>query len=271
MRYCRRVWVLLLFATALLPCAARTNPIDVPIATLKHYYPYSYVEGDKTIGLYVRLLRAIDNRLPEYRINLSALTLHEARDAVKDGTVLAIMNTYLHGDDWPYLYPYSLPIATEQVITVCHQAVVNPERRHWPADYAGLTMGNVVGFEGWLDHRGREKIYTGSINFLEVPDMAIALRMVVFQRLDCAFMERGILPFALRKIAERDDIDFSVMAKPMEVTHLKTEFVHLGYSVAALQSGAFPYARDFQRKFDFAVTALRRSGKLAELQVSFDQ
>lgn len=248
---------------------AHGAPTQVTILTDKNHYPYSYSDGDQVLGIYPQIVQEIDALMPDFTIQLVGQDWQEAKAAIRRGDSFALLSVYYHGHDWSYMYPYSQPIAEETVVTVCSDQALAVARPSWPSDYKGLLVANISGYDGWLNDQVRSKTNTDTVNFLEVPTTAIALDMVLKDRLDCALFEETALRYSLRRLEQSGEYQQGKYAAPAIGAKINTETVHLGYSVPAISKGKHPYAGAFQRQFDNALYHLKKSGKLKHIASTF--
>jgi polar amino acid transport system substrate-binding protein len=234
------------------------KPTEVELLLDKNYKPYSYLENGKLTGIYVDLVKAAFELMPEYSVRLTAVNWNEGKKAIEKGDALGLVGVFFHGHDWPYMYPYSIAFEQETVVTICHEKVLGQKREHWPQDYRGLLVGNIQGYDGWLNNRVRSESNTKYVNFLEVPTIAIAFQMVSKGSLDCALFESTAFNHAM---SQYDTKQQSGSSTPVIAAQVSVNSIHLGYSRKAIIENKFPYALEFQQAFDVAIFQLTGSGK----------
>jgi polar amino acid transport system substrate-binding protein len=233
--------------------------IDVELLLDKNFKPYMYVENGKVKGIYVDLIKEASAIMPNFNVKLTPVNWTDGQEMVKVGNVLGLVGAFFHGHDWPYMYPYSLPIGHETVITICHQQVLEQKREKWPEDYKGLLVANVEGYDGWLNHQVRSDENTKYVNFLEVPAIDVAYQMVSRKNVDCALFESTAFAFVVDQ--NQNSKDQQSNNQPVIGTQISVNPVHVGYSRKAIIENKFPYALEFQQAFDVAIFQLERSGK----------
>lgn len=254
------------FLFLILSLSVAAEVTKVKLLTEKSYLPYSYFEGTELKGLYVDILKRLFQEMPEYQLELKGVNWNKAKRMVKNGEALGLVGAYYHGHDWPYLYPYSQPLAHEEVIVVCNNKHKASQRPVWPQDYKGLLVANVAGYDGWLDNNVRSLENTRYANFIEVPNTAIALTMAIKGRIDCALFETAALGHTLQFLQTSGIYKPDQETAPFVSTQLSREPAYIGYSKPALASGRFPYAQDLIRKIDNQLYLLRKSGELQKIK-----
>ena len=243
--------------------------IDVELLTEKSYMPYSYVEKGELKGIYVDLLNEAFALMPGYSLKLTPIDWSQAKKNIRDGKQLGLVGSYFHGHDLPYMYPYSIALGKETVVTVCHPSVFKSTNISWPEDYKGLLVGNVEGYDGWLNYRVRSEEATKNINFLEVPTSSIAFDMVKNARLDCILFDEAAYYFSTANLDTNALTSEGKQILPILSSRLSVKLVHIAYSLQALKDNTFPYALDFQHALDVAVFTLEESGKADEIRKKY--
>jgi polar amino acid transport system substrate-binding protein len=234
------------------------KPIEVELLMDRNYKPYSYSENGKSKGMYAEIVEAAFSLMPNYSVKLTAVNWSEGKKRIQRGEALGLVGAYFHAHDWPYMYPYSIAFAQETVITICHEKVLGQTREQWPEDYKGLLVGNIEGYDGWLNDQVRSENNTKYVNFLEVPTIDIALQMVGMGSLDCALFESAAFSYAMNQYGTQHQNGFSA---PIITSEVSVNTLHLGYSRKAIIENKYPYAFEFQQAFDVAIFQLERSGK----------
>lgn len=237
-----RVIQRILFCTLLLNAKGYAET-TVTLLTDNSYKPYSFVEGTALKGSYIDVIKTLDKQLDDYKIELLAKPWREARRMVENGEAMGLIGTYYNAALWPSIYPYSQPIAEEQVVVVCaaDSAYLN---KTWPAGFAGALMANVAGYDGWVNNEVRSETLTKLINFIEVPNVEIAYNMVNKKNIDCTLFEKDTLSYLNSMINAQP---------PLIAAYVSSETVHIGYSKNALENPKFPFAKQFIKDMDIAI------------------
>lgn len=236
--------------------------IEVEFLTDKSYRPFSYVENSEVLGMYPDIIRAAFALMPEYKLKLTAMDWTSAKKGVENGDALGLVGVLVRGQNIQKIYPFSFPIGKESVVTICHHEVLDSSQKQWPVDYKGLLVGNIEGFNGWLNYQVRSENETQGINFLEVPNTKIAFDMVSNARLDCSLFDEVAFYDSLEKPTDTKSVKKSKHRQPEIGSHIFSRPIHIGYSRKAFESEAFSYAFDFQHALDMAIYTLEESGQL---------
>ena len=252
-----------LLITMLCACQAmaeseEASPQTVTLITDNNYEPYSYVQDNELRGQTVEWIRRIDEALPEYRISLQAMPWREGLHAVRDGKVLGMVGVYFSAKHRGWLYPYSQPLFEESVVVLCGPDVQLESPVSWPTSFAGHLMLNIAGYDGWLDFQIRNQQNTQLMNFFEVPNQTIGYSMLKKGNADCMLSEKHFAEQALQHDTTEPD------AMPRIVTEVRRKAIHVGYSFNAITGNQYPYALDFARAFDFAMSELKQKGELRD-------
>lgn len=253
----------ILFCLLALSSIVSAEVTKVTLLSDSTYPPYAFVEQGEVTGMYIDIVKAVSNQLPDYNIEIKPFTWEQAKNKIEHGEALGLIGMYFTGDLRPYTYPYSQSLWTETVIVLCQPGKITKTDAKWPQDYAGMLVGNVAGYDTWLNDNPRNPEYTTLVNFLEVPDSNIALNMLIKKRLDCVLFEKGSFLYSIAKIKKKQAITPDNM--PIITSVIEKESVHIGYSDKAFHSSGFTYAYDFQKKFDFALLKLKESGKFNQI------
>lgn len=232
---------------------AATSPSQIKLIIDSSYEPYSYIKNGKLVGITVDLMNQVNKALPDYDIELYAMEWRDGLSMVRDGKALGIVGTYFSGPHRPWIYPYSQPLLAEKVVVICRPDLQLPQPVIWPDSFAGSLVLNIAGYDGWLDFDIRNKRNTQLVNFLEVPATSIAYKMLKNGNADCSLSEYSFAQMAIENESE------NAKNKPVIVTEVTSNTVHLGFSVEAIKSGEYPNALDFARAFDIALYQVKHS------------
>ena len=174
---------------------------EVEIYTYDVLPPYAYRNDKQELtGLYIEVVKAAVARMPDYSLKLTALPWERAKHLAKIGDAFAILPPYFHAHDWltdqppkrPYIWPYSLPLYTQQDVVICNDTVKLKSDSKYPDDYAGLSFvmwrGDGRAGEQFNDMVKRKEITVNLVNSIDV-----AINLLVTARHDCTVS--AALPF----------------------------------------------------------------------------
>jgi polar amino acid transport system substrate-binding protein len=250
------ILVFILLSTSCFNGIASDSPQQVILITDSNYEPYSFVQDNIIKGKTNDWIRRIDEAMPDYSIKLQAMPWREGLKVIRNGKALGIIGTYFAGERRSWIYPYSQPLFDETVVVMCRPGINIIEEPVWPESFKGVLMLNIAGYDGWLDFNIRNRKNTQLMNFLEVPSVDIAYKVLKKNNADCMLSEKAFAKLSI----ERDTSPVS--DKPSIITEISKKSIYIGYSNNAFSQSAYPYALDFAKAFDFALTKLKREGTL---------
>lgn len=257
--------LLIFIGFLLFPLNTAGKAQDVTIYVDDAYPPYSFQKNGRIQGLYNDILQAAFERMPDYNVMLQAVPWNRGKMLMETGEGMALSPPYFHGHDWPYLYPYSIPIYQETVVVVCNASVQQRVGPNWPEDYEGLMIGSIFGYDGWGGPQFREMVAEKKINYIEVRDAESLIKMVVTGRNDCILMEDFTFDVEYKRIIAQDQLDSKNQFNLFKKAIAGVDPVYVGYSATAIKNNTFPYQADFQRKLDIALYQLYKSGRMADI------
>lgn len=229
------------------------------------YEPFSYAVNGQPRGLYVDILQAVSRNLPGFDIRLKALPWERGKMLMKNGKELGLAPAYFHGHDWDYLYPYSIPLLREEVAVICHVEVSNLATRAWPEDYAGLTIGNMRGYDGWGGMAFHKLVAERKISYQELSSAEQLIMMAIKRRLDCILMEEFAFAWNIKNLKAAKQISDSEPLLLRKAQVVGSDYSYVGYSEVAIQSGSFPNEYQFRRALDSTLYKMQKSGELEQV------
>lgn len=240
---------------------------EIEIHIDDNYRPFCYIENDRPAGVYVTVLKKIFEHIPGYKLKLTPVPWQRGKKIMENGKGFALAPPYYHGHDWPYLYPYSLPIFTEKVSVFCKKDVIEKQSRdQWPKDYIGLTIGNVAGYDGWGGEEYKLLLKQNKIQTQISRGSEELIKMLILGRSDCIIMEEVAYKFTINKLRKEKSfkkIDFSNFIRAVGIGQ---DNVYVGYSRAARKE---PYFWEFTQAFDSAVFKMQKNGEIDKLIKNF--
>ncbi|MFT7185778.1 MAG: polar amino acid transport system substrate-binding protein [Pseudohongiellaceae bacterium] len=250
--------VLMLFIF-LLTGTLNAEPIKVTIYTDDANRPYSYIENGELKGVYVNIIRAVFDRMLDYDVTITAVPWERGKMLMKKGAGFGLSTAYFHGHDWPYLYPYSLPYASDIINVYCRKEVLKKARHNWPKDYQNLTVGRPTGYDGWGGPEFDEMVNNKTIYLDESRGTLGQILKIGAKRHDCILMEDTSFNFELKSAINNGSFK-SDWEKPLLGAEISRNDIYIGYSKKAIQEGKYPFHLDFRQKFDAIIFQMVRSG-----------
>jgi len=165
---------------------------NVTIYVNESHPPYLYTKNGKADGIYIDILKKIDEKMPGYNFKFAPVPWKRAKFMMESGQGFAFVPPYFHGHDWPYVWPYSLPIMIEAVALICHPEILKKKRLLWPQSYLGLSIGNNSGFDGFGGPKFRELVMENKIFLKErAKHTRENILKLLAKRFDCYMVNRG--------------------------------------------------------------------------------
>ncbi|MGB0833549.1 MAG: substrate-binding periplasmic protein [Psychrobium sp.] len=235
----------------------------VTIVADDSYPPYSYLEDGQVKGIYVDLISLAAQRLAkDYQVNFVAMPWKRALQEVKLGKAFAIIPPYIHTHKRDYIWPYSAALAYERVVAHCHDSVDirshlvgNDDARDTPLN-VGINAGYLI-----LNERLSQAQGQGLIRIWENRSTKANVMKLINQRIDCYLNDPLSTKWVLKQLSAQDDsVNFNHIHQTIEVM---VQSAHIGYS--SDEHGRFKYKKDFVKRFDKALAAVKRENALEKI------
>lgn len=236
---------------------------DVTIYVDENYPPYTFQKNGKANGIYVKILEKAFANMKGYSIEIQAVPWQRGKLLLETGKGFALVPPYFHGHDWPYIWPYSLPILNETVVVMCTDKVLKTPRSNWPEDYAGLTIGINAGYDGYGGDKFWEMVKNGKILLSEATSTRQNIRMLTRQRTDCYMISRLSFAWELKQLATAGLYDASKHPQIREGAILQVDPGYMGFTNA--DNGAFDFKLDFVKQFDIEIYKMFKNGEIQRI------
>ena len=258
------MWVSLAFSAQL-----------VDIYTYDTLPPYAYrnEQGELT-GVYIETVKTAISRMPGYSHNFHVVPWTRAKVSVQLGKAFAILPPYFHAHDWltdiepkrPYIWPYSLPLYTQQDTVICNSEKLKQHKYKYPFDFEGLSFVMWRG-DGRAGEEFDKMINKQKIAVVYANTLKETIRLLAYGRHDCTVTSR--LPFAwhMTQLINTDKYKKRNQKKPIrlkEVAIISQNEGYLGYTDINAEKN-FPFKKDFAIKFDIEIYKMKKSGEINEI------
>ena len=214
----------------------------------KNYPPYSYEEKGVPKGIYVDILKAAFEQMPEYKLKLKMMAYQRAINMTKEGLTVGFFPPY-YGVERTAWTKFSEPILGETTVVFAKEDTLKTKKRY-PEDFYGTTLCLNRGFNQLL--LGGEKlskaIKENKIKLIEGDDNQACLSRVV----------RGMADFYINDQLI-DTKKFPIIKKGMKA---KENFGHVGFT---LQDKNYPYMKDLQNRFNAIIQKMKDNGQIEEI------
>ncbi|MBF0228669.1 MAG: transporter substrate-binding domain-containing protein [Desulfamplus sp.] len=252
-------WLLSLFVF-IFTCNVYAEPIKVEILTDDANPPFSYEENKEAKGIYVNIIKAVFDKMPEYDVAIKPIPWQRGKKMMEDGKGFGLATAYFHGHDWPYLYPYSLPFASDILNVYYLKDESMKDRKVWPDDYKGLKIGRPMGYSGWGGPKFDEMVKNNTITLDEAKGITTQIMKLGGKRFDCMIMEQTTFNSEYHKLVKNGEYK-SEWGEPKIGIQISKNDVYIGYSKKAIESGLYPFHMDFMQKFDSELFKMILSGE----------
>ncbi|MBB6211001.1 substrate-binding periplasmic protein [Novispirillum itersonii] len=224
------------------------------------YPPYSYLEEGIPSGVYVQILRAAFDRLPEYSLTIRMLPWRRSLKMLEQGEAVGLFPPYRRPEERPYIGAYSVPMATESLVVYCAADVARAvSGKTFPADYAGLTFGNNAGFRvGGPAFEAMQQ--AGMLTVNESAGTALNLKMLLAGRVQCYINDRLAIRVTLNRLGSDGD-------GVMETAVIREEPAYIGWSKPALET--VDWLPELTRRLDAVLEAMQVDGSIDRIIGSY--
>jgi polar amino acid transport system substrate-binding protein len=251
--------------------SGKIQPVE--IFTYDTLPPYAYRdEQGQLTGLYVEIVTAAVARMPEYSLSFTVLPWARVKYNAKHGTAFAILAPYFHAHDWltdtepvkPYIWPYSLPLYTQEDVVICNANVLLTARKNFPEDYTGLSFVMWRG-DGRAKPAFNQLVEDKKIKLTLVNSIKDTVALIQQGWQDCTLTAKQ--PFYWYLAQYKKSREFQNHKN--EVTLVETVVVSsndgfLGYTDINSEEN-YPYKKDFTIKFDIEIYKMKQSGELNDI------
>ena len=235
------------------------EPPTVIILADDAYPPYSFVEDDQIKGIYVEILQTAAEALAEYyHVEIKATPWQRGLKELREGSAFALIPPYKHPDKRPYIWPYSIPLLEETVVTTCHEGIdifgyIGQELNSLATP---IKVGVNAGYQILSEELtlARKK---GTINFQENKDTQSNVLKLLLRRIDCYLNDRSSTLWEIKRLNSLyPEKSFSkVMFTEPLVVMVRT--AHIGYTDS--KGHKYDYKEDFVRRMDSAIKDVQSS------------
>jgi len=260
-KLCRLSTSILIYVLSITPIIA--GEIEVAVLVNDTHPPYSYLEDGEAKGIYIEVMKRISLRMEGYSIKYKPAPWPRVKEEIKHGRGFSFVGPYYHGHDWPYVWPYSLPIMDESVVVVCRDEVLKTPRLQWPDDYLGLIIGNNTGYDGFGGAKFRDYVKEGKITLQEVKTTRQNILMLISGRADCYMVNRLSYAWEMKQLIEAGETKLYPNFSLTESLVISTDAVYMGFT--DMDEGKYPFKKNFHQKFNNELYAMYKSNEIERI------
>ena len=217
------------------------------------YPPYSYLENEKPMGIYIDVLKKIFEKIDGYEVKFEMLPWKRCIKNIKAGRNVAFFPPYYaeHREAWT---EFSEPILQEQTI-VFGKAEKLKGKTKWPEDFYTCTIGMNDGFdpEAMAGKKFAIAIKMGLIKIYEAKNNTANLKKLSSERIDFYLNDKII------DISDYPDIKRGIVAK--------NNWGYLGFTKNNFEFSE--YLNDFKIRFNDAVRKIKQTDEIQKIINSY--
>jgi len=219
----------------------------------KGYPPYSYEENGEAKGVYVEIIQAAANKIPEYNVKFKMIAWNRSIVLIKKGKALGFFPPYYSQERTKWT-KFSEPILAERSSVYALTKTLNG-KSNFPQDFFGLTVCLNKGFT--LMTGGKEMktaIENGDLKLIYGKNNKACLGRVF----------RGIADVYINDQL----IDISEFSEIKRGLTAAENFGHIGFT---LKKENYPYMDDFEKKFNKVIQKMKQSGEIDKILENYKQ
>lgn len=241
------------------------NAVEIQKVTIladENYPPYTFVENGQLKGIYVDIVtesaKLISSR---YKVEIVGVPWKRGIETIKAGKAIAILPPYKHVDKRRYIWPYSLPLLTENVVAFCHKNVDifkyirNPSKKIIAPLNIGINADYLI-----LNKELEQAKEQNNIVLRENKSTSANIMKLYFGRIDCYLNDKLSTLWELSKISKDSNVNFDNIIEALLVT---PQTAHIGYTNN--DSHSFHYKDDFVLRMNKALSKFMSSEKYQKI------
>lgn len=235
---------------------------QVTILADENYPPYTYVENGEMKGIYVDIVSESAKLISAmYKVEIVGVPWKRGLETIKAGQALAILPPYKHVEKRRYIWPYSLPLMTENVVAFCHKNIDifnyirNPSKKIITPLNIGINTDYLI-----LNKELEQATLLNNIILRENKSTSSNIMKLYFGRIDCYVNDKLSTLWELSKISKDRNVSFENIKEALFVI---PQTAHIGYTNN--DSHNFTFKNDFVFKMDKALSELMSSNKYQEI------
>jgi len=216
----------------------------VELACDKGYAPYSYKDGKVTKGVYVDVIKAVFDKIPEYDVKFKPMAWKKAIKQVQKGKVIGFFPPYFSKEREAWT-KFSEPILGETTVIYAKEKLISKKLK-FPEDYVGLTVCINRGFtlSGLGGDKFAKMIDGGSIDIKWGNDNKMCLNQLKKNKADFYINDRLI--------------DTKKFPSIKRGTKIKNNDGYIGFTL----KDNFPNKNDVISKFNETIIKMKKDGEV---------
>lgn len=220
----------------------------IELAGDKSYPPYSYSEDGIAKGVYVEILTAAFNNIPDYDVNFNMMAWKRAIEYTKRGKMVGFFPPYYNKKRAQWTI-FSEPILGETTVVFAKEGTLKIKKQY-PGDFYGLTV---------CMNRGFSNLSLGGKKFADaVENKKIKLISGNDNKACLSRVARGMADFYINDQLI-DTAKFPLIKRGMKT---KENLGHVGFTLKAKK---YPFIKDLQKQFNQMIKQMKKSGEIDQI------
>ncbi|MDG0815543.1 substrate-binding periplasmic protein [Bdellovibrio svalbardensis] len=237
-------------------------PLRVVVYCDDAYQPYSYADKHRNPqGIYTEIMKRAFKEMKGYQVSIKPLPWPRAMKALEQREVFAVYPPYYRPLERPFIKDYSTPILKETVVVYALKDSANKNKRNWPGDWFGHTVGI---FTGTMDIAGREfgeAVKNKKIKIQESNNNEQNLRNLITKKTDAYVNDRNAILYTLKTLKQHGE--WPKNAPELEEVAVVSE--EDGYLAFSMDDKKFPYKKDFIKEFNAAISKMKQNHEIEKI------
>jgi polar amino acid transport system substrate-binding protein len=225
------------------------------------YPPYSYIEKGELKGVYIDIIRESAKLISDkYHVRLVGVPWKRGLIEVKEGREFAILPPYKHLKARSYIWPYSRPIMTENVVAFCQKNInLKTYLKQGSSAFQPLHVGINAGYLILNPEFQRAK-KRGDILILENKSTTANIMKLSIGRIDCYLNDKLSTQWELSKMGLQKKASLHNIREALLVM---SRTAHIGYTNN--KNHEYEFKDDFVFHMDAALSEIIFSDKYQEI------
>ena len=207
------------------------------------YAPYSYIKDGEPKGVYVRIIQAAFDKMPEYNVKFRMIAWKRSIALVKKGKAIGFFPPYYSKERTAWT-KFSEPILAEKSNIFALEKTLKGKKK-FPEDFYGSTICLNTGFT----------LMTGGIKMKTAIEDG-KLKLIRGACLGSIF--RGLADVYINDQL----VDISEFPEIKKGLVVAKNFGHIGFT---LKKERYPYIDTFEKKFNKVIRKMKASGEIDKI------
>lgn len=233
------------------------GPKEIVLYHDESYPPYSYKDDDgKPVGIYVELLKIVDERLEDYVFIFEPVPWKRALNYMETGEGFAMFPPYFRPEERPWL-DYSIFLMEEGIAAVIDRNNSSLPVKNWPEEFKDKVVGINSGFSFPIVDEFKDKVFKVDSS----PSNLVALRKLREKRID---------------VYVNDSLAIAATIQEMKLKNEATPDIHIAFTLskemaflAVSHNHKNDFKDDFVKQVNSVLNEMRMKNEIEEVVTNF--